>query len=88
VDFLIPVGLFALLFVGMVVFWQGFHVGEPPNIDGAHAGFYGREVRSRWTNSTQMMPPEIQRHRARNMVVGAVLIGIAVVLGVVWSASV
>src|SRR5262245_49042384 len=49
VDFLIPVVLFALLFVGMVVFWQGFHVGEPPNVEGAPGAFYGSVTRSRWT---------------------------------------
>jgi hypothetical protein len=87
VDFWIPVVLFALLLVGMVVFWQGFHVGEPPNVEGAPGAFYGSATRSRWTNSTRTMPPDVQRHRTRNMIVGAALIVLAVVLGIVWNAS-
>jgi hypothetical protein len=87
-DFLIPVALFVLLFTGMVVFWQGFHAGEPPNVEGTHAAWHGRATRSRWTNSTRVMPPDVQRHRVRSMIVGAALIVVAVVLGVLWSASV
>lgn len=87
VDFLIPVALFVLLFTGMVVFWQGFHVGEPLN-EGADAAWYGRATRRRWTNSTRMMPPDVQRHRVRSMIVGAALIVVAVILGVLWSASI
>ena len=86
-DFLIPIVLFALLFVGIVIFWQGFHVGEPPNIEGVHGAMYGRATRSRFTNSTRLMPPDVQRHRARSMIVGVVLMVLAVVLGIVWSAS-
>ena len=87
-DFLIPVVFFALLFVGMVVFWQGLHVGEPPNPEGFHPAIYGRATRSRWTNSAATMPPDVQRHRARSMIVGAALMIFAVVLGIIWTATV
>jgi hypothetical protein len=88
VDAFIPSALFVLLFVGMVVFWQGFHVGEPPNHEGAQGAFFGRASRSGWTHSTTMMPPDVPRHRARSMIVGAGLIVLAVVFGIIWTASI
>jgi phage-related minor tail protein len=86
-DVLIPVALFVCLFAGMVVFWQGFHVGEPRDPGSLEGELRGRAARSAWTNSSSTMPPGVQRHRARGMAVGAGLILAAVVLGIIWSAS-
>ena len=86
-DAIIAMGLFVLFFVGMVVFWQGFHVGEPPNIEQAGLGSFAGAARRDYSNSTAAVRPEIQRHRARNMLIGVGLMVLTVVLGIAWTAS-
>jgi hypothetical protein len=88
VDAVIAMGLFVLFVVGMVVFWQGFQVGEPPDGDQAMGGFFGRAARSGYSNSTETRRPDVQRHRGRNMLIGAGLMALTVLLGIAWTASI